>query len=56
MNCSWVPVAISAALGETLIVIAGRMVTTALLDLVESEIEAAVTVTSAGLGTAAGAV
>jgi hypothetical protein len=39
-----------------LTVIAGRMVTVALADFVESAEEVAVTVTCAGLGTAAGAV
>jgi hypothetical protein len=56
VNCCWVPIATCVALGETLTVIAGKTVTTALLDLVESAVEVAVTVTCAGVGTAAGAV
>lgn len=56
VNCCWVPVATCVAPGETLTVIVGKMVTTALLDLVESAFEVAVTVTCAGVGTAAGAV
>jgi hypothetical protein len=56
VNCCCDPVATCVTLGEMLTVIAGIIVALALPDFVESAEEVAVTVTSAGLGTAAGAV
>lgn len=56
VNCSVFPVTTCALPGETLTTIACRMVTTEVLDLVESAVDVAFTETCAGLGTAAGAV
>ena len=56
VNCCWPPMSTCAVTGETLTEIGGSIVTVAEADLVGSATEVAVTVTSAGLGTAEGAV
>jgi hypothetical protein len=56
VNCWVFPVTTCALLGETLTMIACRIVTTALLDFVASMTEVAITFTCAGLGTVPGAV
>jgi hypothetical protein len=54
-NCCWLPTVTVAVKGERLTTIGGMIVTAAVLDLVASATEVAVTETSAGFGTAGGA-
>ena len=56
VNCSLVPTATWVLEGEMLMRIVGRIVTVAVLFLVKSAEDVAVTVTCAGLGTDPGAV
>jgi hypothetical protein len=56
VNCCSVPTTTSVEAGETLTEIAGKMVTAAVPDLVESAADVAFTVIPAGVGTLAGAV
>jgi hypothetical protein len=56
VNCCVFPATTCALPGETLTTIACRMVTAAVADLLVSATEVTVTLTCAGLGTAAGAV
>jgi hypothetical protein len=55
VNFCWPPTVIVAVVGESLTIIGGTTVTVAVLDLVSSATDVAVTRTCAGLGMAAGA-
>ena len=54
-NCWWPPTGTVADVGVSVIVMGGKMVTLAVLDLVGSAFEVTVTETCAGVGTEGGA-
>jgi hypothetical protein len=56
VNCAVPPIGTCAEVGDTLTTIGATSVTVAMLDLVGSALEVAVTKTIAGLGKVAGAV